>query len=144
MNKKELEIYDPFQITKKSFFDDIFEPFQSLKFPEVRMPLVDIIDEGKNFKVRVELPGIEKENVNVDAQEDQIKIEANHKKEEKEDEKDYYKYEIRTNSFSRIIQIPEKIIPEEVKGKLKDGILELNAPKANPIENKKSKKIEIE
>ncbi|MDD3083420.1 MAG: Hsp20/alpha crystallin family protein [Candidatus ainarchaeum sp.] len=144
MEKKEVDFYDPFRVMKKNFLEDFFEPIQSIKFPEVRMPLINVIDKGKEINIKVELPGIDKENINVDAHEDYIKIEANTKKEKKESEKDYYRYEMRASSFSRAIPMPQKIIAEKVTGKLNQGILELNAPKLNHKKEEKTKKVKIQ
>jgi HSP20 family protein len=139
MAKKDLEVYDPFKYLKKSFFEDFFEPMRSNMFPDIRTPLVDIIDEGNNIKVKVELPGLKKEDINVDAHEDYIKIEGKAKKENKENKKNYYRYEMRSNSFSRTIPMPEKIVSSKVSGELKNGVLELNAPKIHETKKKTSK-----
>ncbi len=143
VDRRELDIYDPFRSIKKSFFEDMFEPFQKMTFPEVRTPLINLMDKGDSIVVSVEVPGAEKKDINVDATEDSISVEANMKKEEKEKDKDYYRYEMRTSSFSRIIPMPEKIVPEKVTGKLNKGILELNAPKVSPKEASKKKRVEI-
>jgi HSP20 family protein len=142
MAKKGLKIYNPFETMEGDFFEDFFEPFKKIQFPEVRTPFVNVVDSGKSLDVSVEIPGARKEDLNVDAHEDYIKIDAKVKKEKKNEKDNYYRYEMRTSSFSRIIPMPEKIVPDKVKGELKHGVLKLKAPKKNP-QNKKSKKVEI-
>jgi HSP20 family protein len=141
---EELELYDPFRVMKKSFFEDFFEPFQSMKFPKERIPLVNVLDKGDYIEIDLELPGLNKEDIDVDTNENYVKIEAKTKKEDKIEEKDYYRYELRANSFSRLVPMPQKIIPSQVTGKLEQGILKLKAPKLNPKKEEKNNKIKIE
>jgi HSP20 family protein len=138
----EINLYDPFQIIKKDF-EDILQPLKEFKFAEFRTPLVNIKDNESEFEISIEIPGVKKEEINVDAHKDYIKIEANTKKEKEEKEENYYKYEMRTNSFSRVIKMPEKIKSEEVNGELKDGVLILKAPKLSPIKNDEIKRVQI-
>jgi HSP20 family protein len=137
--------YDPFEGVRKNFFEDFWGPFDfpEIKIPTARAPLVNIQDKGKEILITAEIPGVEKNNINVDAEEDYIKIEGELKNESEKEKKDFYRYERKYSSFSRMIPMPEKIIPEKVFGELKDGILTLTAPKAKVMENPKTKRVKI-
>ena len=146
--KKKSEVYDPFAhfgLMRKKFFEDFWEPmeFPQIKFPEARSPLVNVQSRGKNIVVTAELPGVSKEDLSVDAEEDFIKIEAEMKKESEKEKKDFYRYERKYSSFSRVVPMPEKIVPSKVKGELKNGVLELTAPKLKAPKPKKTKKVKI-
>lgn len=142
------------QVPSKGFFEDFlepgfsgfkaFEPIEKIRFPEIRTPLVDVVDKGKNIVVTIELPGINKKDIDVDATETHIRIdaEANHEVEE-ENKDNFYKYERRYKSFSRTIPMPQEIKPEKVKGEFSNGVLELTAPKRNPPKTTKKKKVKI-
>lgn len=139
----EIDFYDPFKSMQKNFFDDFFEPFSNFRFPEIRTPLANVEDKGKNIEVNIELPGIKKENINVDAHQDYIKISAKTKNEKENKNKKYYRYEMQASSFSRVIPMPQKIISDKVSGELKEGILKLTAPKKDINNMGETKKVLI-
>lgn len=139
----ELDFYDPFKSMRKNFFDEFFEPFSNFRFPEVRTPLINVEDKGRNLEISIELPGIKKENIEVDAHQDYIKISAKTKNEKENKDKKYYRYEMQASSFSRVVPMPQKIISEKVDGELKDGILKLIAPKKEFKENENTKRVII-
>ena len=130
-------------ILQKSF-DNLFPEYifhQELK--GMAMP-VDVKEYDDKYCVKVELPGIAKENINVDINKSYVKIEAN-KEYEKEDEDKKHKYhksEFRYGNYSRTLYFPCEIDVEASNAELKKGILELNLPKLH-AENKETKKLEI-
>lgn len=130
-------------ILQKSF-DNLFPEYifhQELK--GMAMP-VDVKEYDKNYCVKVELPGIDKENINVDINKSYVKIEANkeYEKEEEDKKHKYHKSEFRYGNYSRTLYFPYEIDIEKSTADLKKGILEINLPKLQE-ENKETKKLEI-
>lgn len=130
-------------ILQKSF-DNLFPEYifhQELK--GMAMP-VDVKEYENNYEVKVELPGINKENINIDINKSYVKIEANKdcEKEEEDKKHKYHKSEFRYGNYSRTLYFPYEIDIEKSTAELKRGILEINLPKREQ-EDKETKKLEI-
>ncbi|MGQ9587597.1 MAG: Hsp20/alpha crystallin family protein [Thermoplasmata archaeon] len=110
----------------------------------VRQPLVDLSDNGKEYVVKAEVPGIKKEDLNIEVTENGIEISGETKVEEKEEDKDrgYLRKERRYAKFYRSLPLPDAVLTDKADAELKDGILTVKLPKAAPLE-KKSKKISV-
>lgn len=98
-------------------------------FEETREPLVNMVDNGKEYEITAELPGIPKENINIEVNNDTIEIKAEVKKEEEKKEKDYVKMERSYSSFHRVLSFPEEVLANKTKAKFENGILEVIVPK---------------
>jgi HSP20 family protein len=115
---------------------------QHLGMPfEGRSPKVDLIDNDNEVIIRAELPGIDKENIDVSMNENQVTIKGSTHEEINEKKDDYYHTEISSGSFCRTMSLPCEVNIDETTSKFKDGLLELNMPK---IEKSKRKSIKIE
>ena len=90
---------------------------------------VEITDKGKNFILKAELPGIKKENLDIDIDSNYVIINAKKEEEEKEEKDNYKKSEFRYGEFSRTIYFPEEIDTEKTQAKLEHGVLKIEAPK---------------
>jgi HSP20 family protein len=135
------------------WFEDFFEePFftprwrrlPSLrKFRELETvsPSVDMYDKKDEIVVKAEVPGIEKENINISVSNSTLTIKGETKKEEEVKEEDYYYAERSYGSFSRILSLPAKVQSDKIKASFKNGILEIHLPKA---EEAKPKEVKIE
>jgi len=101
------------------------------------MPSVDLEDQGKSYRLTVDLPGFKKEDVQVELTDDSVIVNAKHTKTEEEQRKNYIRRERSAQTFYRKIQLPEPIRPDDATGALNDGILEVTLPKMQPKETKK-------
>jgi HSP20 family protein len=143
----------PFEEMERRFEDLFRRPFSlpepswwpRLRMPEMEevSPKVDIFEEGENFVVKAEIPGMKKEEIEVNLTDDMVTISGEKKKEEKVEKKDYYRLERSYGSFSRSFRLPKEIQTDKAKATFKDGILELKVPKTEAA-IKKEKKIPIE
>ena len=97
-----------------------------------RMPKIDVLDRDDEIVVRAELPGVDKDNLDISLSEDTLTIKATTRHESSEDEGDYHRREISTGSFARSIALPAAVDGDKAKASLKDGLLELTLPKAAP------------
>jgi HSP20 family protein len=99
-----------------------------------RTPLVDMVDKGDRYHLRLEVPGIDKDKIQLNATEDSIEISAEQLEEEtSKDKGSNYIYNERSyNSFYRNIPIPEEIVPSKINAKMQNGILQVEIPKREP------------
>jgi HSP20 family protein len=99
-----------------------------------RTPLVDMVDRGDRYNLRLEVPGIDKDNIQLNATEDAIEISGEQSEEESSEDKGYnYIYNERSyKSFYRSIPIPEEILPSKVTARMNNGILQIEIPKKDP------------
>ncbi|RMD69209.1 MAG: Hsp20/alpha crystallin family protein [Gammaproteobacteria bacterium] len=105
--------------------------------PEVRVPKVDIIDRENEVIVRAEMPGVNKEDVEVTVSDNVVTIRGKTKKEEEEEkEGEYYRKEISYGEFVRSVALPVEVEGDKAKAKLKEGILEVVLPKAETAKRK--------
>ena len=92
---------------------------------ELWMPPVEVEEKEGVFRVRVELPGLKKEEVKVDLAEGVLTIEGERKHEEQRKEKDYYRTERSYGRFARTITLPEGAQLDTAKATFADGMLEI-------------------
>ena len=113
-------------------------------FPKFQEVTCDVIDEGKQLRVKVDLPGITKKEVVLNVTDSAIEIHAEHKEESEEKKKNYLRKERSSAVYDRIIPLPEKILSDKVKSKLTDGVLEVILPKSKPTPIQKKKTVKIQ
>lgn len=106
-------------------------------------PNVDIFEEGDNIVLKSEMPGMSKEDIEVNLTDDTITLSGEKKKEEKVEKKDYYRFERSFGSFKRSFALPSEVQSDKAKASFKNGVLEIKIPKSEEAK-KKEKKIEIE
>lgn len=132
-------------------FDEVFKrPFFSLWSPrlaggeieDLYMP-VDMFEDGESVVVKAEIPGIRKEDVNVELTPDSITISGKKSGEERTEQKDYFRLERSYGSFTRSLQLPVETITDKARAVFKDGVLEVRIPK-NPEALQRAKKLTIE
>ncbi|MDP3639481.1 MAG: Hsp20/alpha crystallin family protein, partial [Azonexus sp.] len=95
----------------------------------IRAPQMDVIDRDKDILIRVEVPGVEKKDVEVSVSDSTLSIKGRVHRELKEQRKDYFRCEIAQGNFSRSLAIPGGIDNGKINASLKDGILEITLPK---------------
>lgn len=106
-----------------------WEPFREL-LEDTGIP-VEEYQEDDTHVVKAELPGIDPErDVDITVQDGMLRIRAERQQEEKTEERDFYRQEIRYGSFARNIPLPAGASEEDVKAEYRDGILTVRLPLA--------------
>lgn len=128
------------------FHDMWVNPFHRNKLPDAfsfssisQMPKIDVIDRNKEIFVKAELPGFDKDDLDISIANNQLVIKAKACKEEKEEEGDYLKQEIRKSEIYRSILLPAEVEDEKIKTSFKNGVLKLTIPKQEKSQRKKIK-----
>lgn len=125
-------------------FDSMFPEFISggEEMEKLAMP-VELNENEKNYCIKAELPGVKKENLDIDLDKNHVTINAKKEEEKEENDKNYKKSEFRYGEFSRTIYFPNEIDIEKTSAKLEHGILKIEAPKIE-AEKEKIKKLTIQ
>ena len=111
-------------------------------YPRAWSPEVEIIERENKFLVRVDLPGLTKENVKVEVTHDQLTIEGERKLEKEEQNEGLYRTERTYGSFFRAIPIPEHVKGEAAVATFKNGVLQVEMPTI-PIPEPKKRTVDI-
>ncbi len=105
---------------------------------------MDLADNGREFVLTAELPGVNKEDLDLRVTPDGIEIAAEARREKEENEKDYHYRERSYSSFRRALPFPAEVIPEQVEARLTDGVLEVRLPKREPTPKREFVKVRVE
>ncbi len=106
----------------------------------VWMPLTDIIEDEDNFVLRLDLPGVNKDDVKISYADGQLSISGERKQEKESKDSRYHRVERTYGKYFRSFTLPSKIKEDKIDAKFKDGQLTITVPKA---EEAKPKQIEI-
>ena len=124
----------------------MWDPFRGFEWPveyelPTRIPYVDVIDSGTEYVVKAELPGLKKENVQIEVGTNEVSLTARSEVETEARGKTYLHRERAFSTFRRRIGFGESIDTEKVSASMAEGILEIKLPKLEPKPKKKLKKI---
>lgn len=144
--RRDLIPRDPFDIIRR--FRTEIEDFMGGFGPgfseimDFRTPPIDIQETENEIIVKADIPGFEKENIDLEITGDRLRIKAESEtgKEEEEKEKGYHRRERSRKSVYREILLPKNTKPEESKASYKNGVLKVILTKT---EDAKGKKLEI-
>ncbi len=103
---------------------------------------VEITDKGRDYEIKAELPGVKKEDLDIDIDKNYMTINAKKVEENKVDEKSYKKSEFRYGEFSRTVYFPEEVNVDKAEAKLEHGVLKIDVPKKYS-ENEAKKKLTV-
>jgi HSP20 family protein len=102
--------------------------------PEMRVPAVDLEDRGKDFLLKVEMPGFKKEDINIEVAYDSLTITGEVGWKYDTESSEYLCKERACKTFYRRVILPEEIRVDEVVASLKEGVLEIIVPKKDGSE----------
>jgi HSP20 family protein len=105
-------------------------------------PRIEAFQEQDRFIVRAELPGLKKDEVEVNITDDAITLQGQRQQERKEQGEGFYHTERSYGSFYRSIPLPEGAIADSAEASFKDGVLEITL-QAPPHEVNRGRKLEI-
>lgn len=104
-------------------------------------PTTDMMETDNEYVIKVDLPGLTKKDIQINAHDNVLTIEGERRKESKEEKAGYLRNERYFGTFKRSIMLPASIMDENIKASFKDGVLKINVPKA---EKSKRKSVPIE
>ncbi|MFL5729974.1 MAG: Hsp20/alpha crystallin family protein [Cytophagaceae bacterium] len=93
------------------------------------LPSVDVVENEKSYEVSAALPGMNKEDINIDLQDGKLSISGERKFVHEDKSKKYHSVETQYGSFYRSFYLPEDAASEGIEAEYKDGILKVLIPK---------------
>ena len=100
------------------------------------VPSAEISETKEAILLKLEIPGMDAKDLDVQVSKDEVTIRGERKEEAKTEEKGYTRSEFRYGSFHRVISLPRTVQSSAVEAEYKDGILRLVLPKAEEERNK--------
>ena len=108
----------------------------------LRFPVVDIEESSNTYVVHAEIPGMHKDEINVEYRDGYLTIRGEKKFEHEDKRKDFHRIERSYGSFQRTFEIPEEVDSEAIKADYKNGVLEIRLPLLNDGK-RKIKRIDV-
>ncbi|HEY7317172.1 MAG TPA: Hsp20/alpha crystallin family protein [Candidatus Binatia bacterium] len=106
---------------------------------EISAPALDVYEEKDDIVVKAELPGMEKDNIEVNLSDNRLTIKGEKKKEEEVKKEGYYRSERSYGSFVRSLELPSEVQTDKIKAAFKNGVLEIRLPKTEEAKKKETK-----
>jgi HSP20 family protein len=103
-------------------------------------PLCDIYEEGDNIVVKAELPGLDRNDIDVQVENNILTLRGERKRENEVKSENLFRTERYYGSFTRSFTLPVTVDTEKIRAEYKDGVLLLTMPK---VEEAKPRKIKV-
>ena len=118
--------------------DDFFgRPMTRLEWTEgVWSPSVDVSETKDNVVIKAEMPGMNKDDVNISIQDNVLTLKGEKKQEKEERDANYHRIERSYGSFCRSFTLPTSVKTDKIKASYKDGVLNITLPKTEEVKPK--------
>jgi HSP20 family protein len=113
--------------------EDLFRDFFRRPFLEegdLLEPAVDVAESDGEVLVTMEVPGVEKDQLQLTVSDDHLTVRGESRKESEEKRKNYYRQEIRYGAFQRSVPLPIEVDAAKAHAELKHGVLKIVLPKS--------------
>jgi HSP20 family protein len=121
--------------TLPTVFDDFFGPWNewfntgNVFGRTLNVPAVNITDNKDDFLVSLAVPGMKKDDFNIDVNGNMLTISCENEGEKEDKTSKYTRKEYNYSSFSRSFTLPEEVNKEKIDARYQDGVLKLSLPK---------------
>ncbi|CAG8534938.1 4699_t:CDS:2 [Paraglomus occultum] len=139
-------VYDPTELELDRLFDQFIRDLGTTRRGRRQgggqrkyVPSIDLYEQDNEYIVTAELPGLDKNDINVEVRENSLILSGEAKRHEKYAQNKAHIQERRWGRFSRTIDLPKEIKSTAIEAKYKDGVLELTIPKSEAAQPKKIK-----
>lgn len=92
------------------------------------LPAVDVLRNEDRIIVRADIPGVAKEDLDLNVINNRLFIRGEKKRETESNESNAHRLERFYGTFERVIDLPAQVASEQIKASFKDGVLEISAP----------------
>jgi HSP20 family protein len=100
-------------------------------------PEIEVFERAGQLVVRADLPGLKKDDVKVELNDDNLIIRGERRQEHEENEEGFYQSERSYGSFYRVIPLPDGISDKDVKANFNDGVLDITMPAPERTEHRR-------
>ena len=115
--------WKPFDVDQ--FFDDDWLEWPEKWFtrvPAFRSPKMDIYEKDNDVVAKVELPGVDPKNIDVEVEDNVLKVEAKTEEEKEEKKKGYYRKELSKGYYRRAMPLPVDVVGDKAEAEYEGGI----------------------
>ncbi len=129
---------------RDTFMESMFSHPLNLRKMSTWRPAIELKQNEKEYKVKVQLPGVNKEDINVDINNDYMTVSAEIKNEktQKDEHEQVHTSEFRYGKYIRTVSFDNPVKTEDCIAEYKNGILNISLPKQK-VEKSKAKRITI-
>ena len=128
--KNMMNIFDEVEHMMHQAFGNSFENDSSRL---AYSPLMNVNETDSDYLIMMDLPGVEKKDVDVNLSNGVLTLSGERKTSERDDEKNQIWHETTYGTFSRSLELTSTILEEKIKAKFKDGVLNITIPKAEEV-----------
>ena len=127
--------WDPFSLMREMLSYDPLRQMGSTgpMSPSTWTPQFEVKETGDAFVVKADLPGVSGDDIEVAVTGRQLTVSGHRDAEQRHEGDSYYTFERSYGSFTRVLQLPDSVDPENVQAELKDGVLTLSIPKREEV-----------
>ncbi len=133
-------------IPRRNFFDEVFNDENLMDKREAKIMKTDIKEKDGNYIFTVDVPGFEKENIEIELENGYLTVSAKTNKEINNEEKDgnYIYRERYSGQCSRSFYVGDNVTEEDIKASFKNGVLTMVVPENKPQQEEPKKRIIID
>lgn len=125
-------------------FEDFFGDSRSNGNGLLLKPRVDIAESKKAYRIAVEVPGIEPDQIDLHVEGDTLVLSGEKSRESEDDDEGFHRVERSYGQFRRVLTLPEDADAEGIKADFKNGVLKIRVPRTRQSEKPGAKKVKIE
>jgi len=114
-------------------FEDFFRRPAQAGAGGVWAPVMDVSESDDKITVKMDLPGVSKDDVNISIVGNSLQVKGEKKQEKEVKEENYHRIERTYGSFYRSVELPTRVVAENIIAKFKDGVLTIELPKAEEV-----------
>lgn len=138
---RELVRYDPLEMTPFGatfgrLFDEVWGRPGFFDGDRALSPALDVVEDEDSITVSVELPGLKKEDVNVQVENGVLTISGEKKTETEKKDRQWHRMERRYGAFCRTLSLPRGVVADGAEAKFADGVLSIRLPKREDVKPK--------
>ena len=128
---------------RRKFEEDIVRPVTKAVYGHISeeqrgwAPPIDVFERGDSFEVKVDLPGLKLEDIDVSVSDDTLTIKCERKPESGVQDEDYYRSEIAYGNFYRSIALPSNVETRNIAAVYEDGVLRITLQRVSGAKPKK-------
>lgn len=132
-----------------TLFDDFFKPWNEwfdnggLWGRVMNIPAVNITENKDEFKVALAVPGMKKDDFNIDIDGNMLTISSQKEETKEEKDKKFTRKEYNFSSFSRSFTLPDEVNKEKIEAKYEDGVLKISLPRKEELKKLTAKHIAV-
>lgn len=143
MNHLSVRHNDPFGALVDDVFNDFFQragfvPSRGVEGPTVARARMDVVDQGDKFEIKVDLPGVTKEDINVSVEGARVTLQAESRKQRETKDGERVLHTERTiTSYARNFELPAEVTEDGADASFENGVLTLTLPKRAAVTSKR-------